>query len=185
MNVLYRGLQNPVSISVPGFIESDLVPSVTNGTLTKGTNSYFITPGSASECTISCTATLPDGSRRNVGNILFRVKDVPNPVASFNGKGPSDSKISKAEVLSAQGVRANLKDFVFEGVSFTVTSYDLVTKTRGQTQVLSANSAGLTEDMKTLLKNPRSGQKIYIQNIKAKGPEGSNRPLHGINLEIR
>lgn len=36
MNVFYRGVDNPMSVSVSGYSDKDIVPTATNGALTKG-----------------------------------------------------------------------------------------------------------------------------------------------------
>ena len=96
MNVFYRGLTNPVSISAAGFKDSDLSPSMSNGKLTRGANGWEVSGlGSGKEASISCSAKLPDGSSKSIGNIPFRVKDVPDPVAYFGGKSSSESSIKK------------------------------------------------------------------------------------------
>ena len=36
--------------------------------------------------------------------------------------------------------------------------------------------------MRRIISNTRRGQKVYIENIKAKGPDGTTRTLASINL---
>jgi hypothetical protein len=49
MNVFYRGVDNPVSISVSGYSDKDIVPSATNGSLSKGSEGFIVKPGKESE----------------------------------------------------------------------------------------------------------------------------------------
>jgi len=185
MNVFYRGLANPVSISVAGFKDSDLTPSVTNGKLTKGANGWQVTGlGSGKEAVVSCSAKLPDGSNKNVGSIPFRVKNVPDPVAFFGGKGSGDSSIKKGELRAAQGVAARLENFEFEGVKFTVKQFKLTMIIKGQPIEKISKNAYLTQGMKDMIAGAKSGQRVFIENIRAVGPDGNPRKLGGLTLKV-
>ena len=45
MNVFYRGVDNPVSISVAGYSATNISPNMTNGTLSKDKDGYIVRPG--------------------------------------------------------------------------------------------------------------------------------------------
>ncbi len=186
MNVFYRGLSNPVSISVAGYKDSDLSPSMTNGKLTKGANGWAVSGlGSGKTAVISCSARQPDGSSRNVGSVDFRVKNVPDPIAYFGGKSSASSSIGKGELRAAAGVIAKLKDFEFDGVKFTVTQFKFSMVIKGQPIEKVSKSNRLTAEMKQMIQSAKSGQKVYIENIKAKGPGGGTRSLGSITLKIK
>ena len=80
MNVFYKGVDNPVSISVPGVPADKLQPSINNGSLTRGKDGYVVRVKSGNAATISVSATMPDGSKKSMGSMEFRVKTIPNPV---------------------------------------------------------------------------------------------------------
>lgn len=186
MNVVYRGLNNPVAISVAGFKDSDLSPSVTNGKLTKGANGWEITGlGSGKTAVVSCSAKMPDGTSKSVGQVEFRVKNVPDPVAFFGGKGAGDTSIGKGELRAAQGVAARLQDFEFDGVRFKVTQFKLTMIVKGQPIEKIAKGNKLTAEMQAMVKGAKSGQSVYISNIKAVGPDGNPRKLGGLALKVK
>jgi len=72
MNVFYRGVDNPVSISVSGYSDKDIAASMTNGTLSKGGEGFIVRPGKESEATISATVTNPDGSKKTMTGMKSR-----------------------------------------------------------------------------------------------------------------
>ncbi|MBK9512267.1 MAG: gliding motility protein GldM [Flavobacteriales bacterium] len=86
MNVFYRGVDNPVSISVSGYSDKDIVPSATNGSLSKGSEGFIFRPGKESEALIGATVSNPDGSKKAMPGMKFRVKNVPNPSPYFAGR---------------------------------------------------------------------------------------------------
>ena len=65
MNVFYRGVPNPVEISVPGVSSDKLDVRITGGHRIKPDGETFIVdPGAGESAEIVVTATLPDGARR-------------------------------------------------------------------------------------------------------------------------
>ena len=66
MNVFYRGVPNPVEISVPGVSSDKLDVRITGGHSIKPDGDTFICePGARADASIEVTATLPDGTRRS------------------------------------------------------------------------------------------------------------------------
>ncbi|MBL7943309.1 MAG: hypothetical protein JNM00_11110, partial [Flavobacteriales bacterium] len=79
MNVFYRGLDNPVEISVPGVDVNKIKPSISSGTLSPGPKKgeYIVKPASGStDAVISVTANV-NGKDVKVGEKKFRVKPIP------------------------------------------------------------------------------------------------------------
>ena len=79
MNVLYAGIANPISISVPGVPMNAVSATMTNGTLTRNGDLWVAHPGKVgTESVISVTAQM-DGRSMNVGSMTFRVRKLPDP----------------------------------------------------------------------------------------------------------
>ena len=175
MNVLYEGLDNPVSISAAGISASDLKIQVDNATYVKAKNGYVIKPknGSAGKTAkITVSADL-NGKVQRLGSMDFRIKRVPTPFAVIAGLNGGTIKKS---VLSAQGgVFAEMgDDFDFE-LEFKVTNFTLSTIKNGFIQELKSNSSSFTADMRQAIKGLQRGSKFYIEGIKATGPGGSRK----------
>lgn len=184
MNVFYKGVDNPVSVSVPGFKPADISASISNGTMSKqGDGTYIVRVSSGTETSVNCAVKLPDGSSRSLPGSKFRVKAVPDPVAQFAGKGTSDSTVKKAQLTAAQGVVAKMKDFDFD-LKFTVTQFKVAMTVGGQYVEQISKSNRVTADMKTMLSKAKRGQKVYIEGIKAKGPDGTIRNLGALALKV-
>lgn len=82
MNVFYRGVDNPVSISVAGYSATNISPNMTNGTLSKDKDGYIVRPGAGQDAVVGVTVTNPDGTKKTMPGVEFRVKNVPNPTPS-------------------------------------------------------------------------------------------------------
>jgi gliding motility-associated protein GldM len=183
MNVLYRGIDNPVAISVPGIPQDALRATISTGQLIQQSDgTYIARVKSGSEAVVSVSAEV-QGKTKNMGSFTFRLKSVPDPVAKFAGKTSVDNTVQKRELTAALGVIAELKDFVFD-LEYPIRSFDITVVMGGDVKTLSSNSNRLTDDQKELLKQVRRNQVVIVENIKATAPDGTIRKLGSINLRV-
>ncbi len=184
MNVFYIGVDNPVTIAAAGVAPSDILPSMSGGTLSKGSGpgQYTVRVSGGSEASIAIGAKVNEKSTP-MGSFKFRIKRVPDPVAYFSGK-KGDDKLTKGELLAAPGVIAKLENFDFD-LKFDVISFDISMAANGGIATESSTSNRITAAQKSLLEHAKTGGKVYIENVKAKGPDGSVRSIPGVNIKIK
>ena len=184
MNVFYRGVPNPVEISVPGVSSDKLDVRITGGHRIKPDGETFIVePGAGSEASIEVTATLPDGSKKSLPGREFRVKRIPDPSPRFAGKTPSDKTITKVLLENAPSVGALMENFDFD-VQVKVKRFN-VTVTKGTTFVEQSSSSNMvTPNMKELFKSVGRGNVVYIEDIVVSMPDGSERALPTMKLKV-
>lgn len=183
MNVFYRGVDNPVDISVAGYSAKDIAPSMTNGTLSKGASGYVVKPGKDAKATVNVTVTNPDGTKKSMTGVEFRVKNVPNPAPYFAGKSVSDASAKKSELTAAQGVIAKMENFEFD-LKFEVVEYTVSATLSGNVVERVVKGAALTSDAKEIIAKVKTGQKISFENIKARGPDGTTRTLGTLVFKV-
>lgn len=183
MNVFYRGVDNPVSISVSGYSDKDIRPSMTNGKLSKGADGWIVRPERESEATISATVTNPDGTNKTMTGMKFRVKNVPNPRPYFAGKSVDDETIRKVELTAAAGVIAKMIDFEFD-LKFDVVEYKVSMIIGGNVIEKIVKGPAVSADVKEMFQRAKSGQKVYIESIKARGPDGTTRSLGSLSFKV-
>jgi gliding motility-associated protein GldM len=183
MNVFYRGVDNPVSVSVSGYSDKDIVASMTNGSLSKGSDGYIVKPGKDNEAVISATVTNPDGSKKSMTGMKFRVKNVPNPTPYFGGKSVNDETIKKAELTAAAGVIAKMENFEFD-LKFEVVEYRVTMIVNGVPLEKLVKGPAVSGEMKEMFQKSKPGQKVFIEGIKARGPDGTIRNLGGLSFKV-
>ncbi|MDL2227764.1 gliding motility protein GldM [Bacteroidales bacterium OttesenSCG-928-K03] len=185
MNVFYIGVDNPVAISAAGYGNSQITPTISVGTLTRtgdGMWNVKIPAGAKGTTKINVTADTDKG-KIPLGSREYRIKRVPNPSATIANQ--FSGKIDK-NILSAAGavIPKMPEDFEFD-LTFQITSFEFIGSQGGGDLVrYVANSGNLTQEMKNFIQNSKRGNKIWIENIVAKGPDG-DRTLSNISLEIR
>jgi len=159
MNVFYRGLANPVTISMPGVPANKISASGSGLRRVKG-DSYTMTPGSGNEVTISVTGTLPSGSKVT-SRKKFRIKDIPPAAGSVRGQYGT-VPMPKGS-LAGVTVGAMLPDFLFD-LKLSVSSFKI--KVPGQVAV-PVSGTRMNARAKQVINKARRGDVVTIFDIKA------------------
>ena len=178
MMVMYSGLKNPVSISAPGYKPNEIDVRVTGGTIinsesNKSKGEYIVMPNKAGEDLHVMAYAMKDNKSILLKDEVFRVKQVPKPVATIAGSSSGD--LSKRDMLAAEKLEATMEDFDFGGFSYTILSY------RYNKGGLPRKIDGCEFDDKVVkdIRDAKSGDNFYFTNIKAKAPDGSLVDLPG------
>ena len=185
MNVFYRGLPNPVEVSVPGVAGDKIDVRISgNHRLKKESDGTFtITPGTDKKANITVSAELPDGSKKTLPAREFRVKRIPDPVPFFVGKTPSDRSISKQALVGADGIGAQMVNFDFD-VRVVVKSFSVSVSRDGTLVEKKSNSNRLTADMKQLFNRVSRGNVVYFEDIIVGMPDGTERQVAAMKLKV-
>lgn len=186
MNVFYRGLGNPVDVSVPGIVKENLRIEMTNGKVTPSGNEWLVYPTELDEQGRKTKVTVyanVGGTEKLMGTMDFRVKKVPDPVAQIANL--AGGNIKKEELRLEDGMLAVLEDFDFD-LKFRITQFDVsITGAGGYTSTWKSTSARFTDEQKKQFNSLTVGSIIYFDNIRAKGDDGTDRPLDPISFKIR
>ena len=169
MNVLYRGLPNPMTISFAGVSDNNVSVNAKGISKAPGQGKYFIEPPSGNILIVDVIATLDDGTKVN-SKKSFRVKNIPPPTGKVAGKSGS-IKLNKRD-LTTQPVRADFGDFVYD-LDATVYSYDVTVL--GETVAVAGSR--LSPEAKTLINTAPRRSMVIIDNIKVRA--------RGVNIQIQ
>lgn len=167
MNVVYRGVENPLTISFAG-VSDNKVKATAAGLQSRGNGKYVMRPGTGREVTINVTATLDDGSSARDSK-LFRIKDLPKPIGAFNGQ-VGNAKLPRNNVEIGK-LSADFGDDFDFSLPLNVTSFTM--KVPGKPSV-NCTGGRLNAAAKSALRSARRGDIVQFINIKAKAP---NNPI--------
>lgn len=175
VKVLYVGLDNEISVSGGAKGAEAIRASIDNGSLQSIGNGRYIahvnSPGTA-DITVAV-----DGKSTT---FPFKVKNVPPPTIMVGNS--AGGRISANAFKANAGVRAELKDFVFEGVKYTVTGYTIICSGKGfeSTGYKYAQISGayFNSEARSIIEQCRPGSYVIIQDISVDGP-GGNRRIEG------
>lgn len=184
MNVFYIGVPNPITVTAAGYSLEDVSVSIPGAsTASTGKGKYDVTVP-IDLMGKKVIASINAGGKA-VGSMEIRVKRIPDPVAKVAGK--SGSVVLPANVFRAQlGIAATLEGFDFDA-RFQVTSYSFSYSVKGRDLVdvgdvrsplFSANPQVLSY----IQKQAKIGDRIFIDNIRAIGPDKTIRNLGTISI---
>ncbi len=192
MNVLYAGINNPISISVPGVPTSAVNATMTNGTLTRNGDKWVAKPSAVGkEAVITVTASI-DGTNQTVNTTAFRVRKLPDPVAfiTFTGQnGHADrykggKPFSKTALMSAKGLDAAIDDDMLN-IDFRVLGFETVFFDQmGNAIPEVSQGAQFSQRQKDSFKRLSRGKRFYISRIRAVGPDGVERTLSPVEVIV-
>lgn len=172
VKVFYVGLDNPITVSGGNVGSEKVSVSMTNGTVSRGEGNgkWIVRPGKAG--TPAVVTVNADGKP---STFEFKVKSVPDPIVKV---GASKGGRMLVNDFKAQfGVRADLENFVFEGVKFNVTGYTIVLTGAGYPQLQYRQVSGASFNaVRDLIEKAKPGTTVTVDEVKASGP-GGNRTL--------
>jgi len=159
MNVVYRGVANPMSISIPG-IPDNKVRANAPGLKGAGGSKYVMNPGKGRTVTINASGTLPDGQVVS-SKSEFRIKDIPRPSGTIRGEA-SEAKMTKNNLQIAT-VGAILEEFDFD-LNLAISGFKF--KVPGQ-PTIEVRGNKLDNRAKSALKRAKRGDAVQIFDIQA------------------
>ena len=162
MNVVYRGVKNPMTISFAGISDNNVSASAP-GLKRSGGSKYImeVPQGHGREMTINVTGKLPDGQGVS-DRATFRVKDLPKPTGTVRGE---DGNVKmQRQSLEISTIGAMFDDFDFE-LPLRVTGFKF--KVSGQ-PTIQVNGNKLDGRAKGALSKAKRGSDVQIFDIEAK-----------------
>lgn len=193
MNVLYAGIDNPISISAPGVPMDAINASISSGSLTRNGNSWVAHVSAiGQEAEISVSANL-EGHTQQLGTMKFRIRKLPDPLPYLAYKDGSGNvqhykgtphRLSKAALMSASGLGAALDDGIlnitYQVVSFSTVFFD------SMGNAIPENSAGSNFSARQIeqFRRMKVGKSFFISSIKAKGPDGITRDIPPMEVAL-
>lgn len=162
MNVVYRGVKNPMTISFAG-VSDNKVNASAQGLSRAGGSKYIMdaTRIQGREVTINVTGTLPDGQKVS-DNAKFRIKDLPKPTGTIRGEDGA-VKMQRGS-LEKSTIGAKFDDFDFE-LPLRVSGFKF--KVPGQ-PTINVKGNKLDGRAKGALRKAKRGSGVQIFDIEAK-----------------
>ena len=171
MNVVYRGYDNKMEISVPGLADSQLRVSANGATMTKSGNQYICKPTAKDKITILVSADI-DGKVRTIGQKEFRVRPVPSPSAFlklpngelWNPNMENGGRIKRNDLLNAEVVAA-YEDGMLKA-DFVITEFTLKIPRGAGFDPFKVSGGKFSDKQIERLKNLKPKQEFLIEQIK-------------------
>ncbi len=177
MNVMYRGLDNPVSVSVPGVAPNNIVVACNGGTISGSNGNYIVKPGTGNKITISVSAKMEDGKTSSMGTYEFRVKRVPTPIIKWGGK--KNGEQVGAAAAAASPLIPEMEDFDFDMYA-NIRSFTVAFRTKNGYFDKQCTGNALPADVQNQIRGLSRGTKVYFDDVKISVPGGETRTTNAV-----
>ena len=186
LNIMYRGYDNPFSISVPGVSSHALqVKCASAAVKPQGNGLWVIVPTEKApdKLAIEVYADM-GGSPLLMGSHVYRVKNLPKPNAYFeiDGVPTEETRLPRAKLIDPKNkIVASYGADGLVQAKFDIVSFQVKLPTGASMAV-----KGDRFDARTLaaIKKLQQGSSLNIMYIKAKGPDGKEIQLRGLPIEL-
>jgi len=192
MNVLYAGIDNEITISVPGFAPQDINAIISNGQLSRRGNRWSVRPAAVGQdVTLSVSARTAGGAVRPLASQQFRVRALPDPTPFLEYRDTSGNVVSrksgsipKSALLSSEGLKAAIDDGILQ-VPFQVRSFRTVFfDSMGNAIPEVSNGSRFSDRQREQIRRLSRGSYFYISGVRAAGPDGTEREIAVMELRI-
>ena len=182
LNVVYKGIDNKFSVSVPGVAAANIRISVEGGSSSQVSQGrYIIRPTRDGEIKINVFAKI-DKKELPMGGGIYRVKLLPKPTA-FLQSGDASSGLIKGGYVNYKVARSSRLVASYGTDELVKAKFDIVSFTmiaKGMTP-LNVNGSKINAPFVDKLMN---GDILIINNIKAVGPDQVPRDLGSMFIQL-
>lgn len=192
LDIVYMGIKNPISISVPGIPGNAVSATAQGGRLERDGNNWnaYPTGGAGGKFTINVVANT-NGVSRVVATKEFRIKALPDPTAYIeykdaggNTKIHKRGALARSILLNTETLKAAISDGVLD-IGFTVLSFRTFNiDAMGNSAPELSNGARFSSRQLEQIRRMTRGQYLYISGIKVKGPDGIEREISPMEIRI-
>ena len=188
MNVLYAGIDNPISISVPGIPASAISATMTGGTLVRKGDKWIARPAATGSQAVITVSADTDGGRRTMSTTTFRVRRLPDPSAYIalgsDARYKGGRPIQKSALVASGGLSAAIDDDILD-IDFKVLGFETVMfDSMGNAMAEVSEGNRFSKRQIDSFRRLSRGKRFFITRIRAIGPDGSERSLSPMEVIV-
>lgn len=181
MNVLYVGIDNPITIAAENSSNKSLVVKATNGKLISDNGQYYFRSETIGATEISVYKKV-NNKLTKLGSSFFRVKAFPLPIFKI---GSGRQSVPKVELANQQFVRAELEGFDFDA-KFPVDSFTvcIIPSDTCNYAVIQNIGNKINDEIRSEFQQLKENDVVIFKKIFAKTPEGIEVQLSPVMITI-
>lgn len=179
MNVLYRGVQNPISVVAAGIPSADMRVSGTGVDLEKKANGKFVAvPQKTNRAKITVS-----GGGLSPTTFEYRVKRIPDPTVKLGNLLGGNLPVSHFK--AQKGLIPHLENFDFD-VRAKIQSFELVRIRKGDAATAKNTGGKYGTQAQRLVDNAKRGDIFYFNEIEVHCPgDDNNRDMPGLIFNLK
>lgn len=180
MNTLYRGLDNPISVAVPGYMSKEIEVKCLGCKSFQGKNGrYILQPGVDNKIELQIYSLRKRDKSKIIHTQLFRVQKIPDPVLYLFNKRDRDS----LNFLPVDNSGISPYWFIprTEGMDICITSrvseFTVMFPLGGKWFEKTYPDNRFPQELHHVLTQLPKGTPVYFPSIKVVMPDGSTRDM--------
>lgn len=174
--VLYRGIENPISINLSGAEIKDLkITSVETVTITNknGKISVFVPVDFKYNELEICIEKLNSEKQEKKSSHKLKVIDVPVPIVGLGKLNMDVKRFSKEEILDNLYFDVHMPASFPYDIKYEIISYDFMIETEGAAMILQIPEGKIGENVKSQIEKAKKPvHEIMFINVTLQGPNG-------------
>lgn len=188
MNVVYAGIPNPITVSVPGVASELLQVSSTIGSLTptnakEGKYNIVVPPNAGKEVLVNVSVKDDKGTRSAGPGFRFRVKQLPTPSVRIGAIDLAKGTVVPSDLKGIPFISAKPENFDLD-VKYTVQSFTVVVMKGNKPLEAKSDGARMSEEQQKLLNDVKKGNKVYFEDVKVLDPAGKIVTANIVSLKV-
>ena len=180
MNVLYAGIENPITATAPGMASKDVSVSIDAAAgriAPAGEGKYNITPSPNIKNMEVSVYGMIDGQKKHLNTIRYRVKPIPDPVLKVGVYSNGEKKAARKDFTAGTTVIASKsKDFDFKipAGSIRIKTMNITVGTKTCAPI--ENSGRLSDEVVNAISKAKRGDNLVIAAT-VQMPDGKPRDV--------
>ena len=181
MNVLYVGIDNPITIAAENSSDKSLIVKTTNGKLIGENGQYIFRSETVGAAEISVYKKV-NNKLMKLGSAFFRIKTIPLPIFKI---GSGRHSVAKVELANQQFVRADLEGFDFDA-KFPIDSFTVCIVPSDTCKYATIKNIGnkINDEIRNEFQQLKENDVVVFKNIFAKTPGGIEVELLPVMITI-
>ena len=170
-NLLYVGVDNPLTISVDNYLPEQIIVRADKGEITGGIGEMYIYRGY--ESGLVSIIVINKNTQKEIGRSYFRLEKIPNPVAKVSS---IDGGIINTIALRSQSyIRTELEGFFPFDLRFVIKSFkvEIIKKGKKETKLFQNFTNKFSNTLEKELKLLKEGDIVIFKEIAVEKPDAS------------
>lgn len=165
--ILYKGIDNPLTITVPGVAPDRVRATISSGNLVQtGESEYNALPAATGTITVRVSTRDDYGNWSTMGEETFTVRSLPPVTVTLGALDPAQ-KYTTGMVEAQNMLVAGMGGVFINGLNYKVQSFDMMIIDPRRNMGPPIHNVGhvLNNQCKEAIKNMKPGSSVYFSNV--------------------
>ena len=182
-NVLYAGVENPLTITVQNILPKDILVKTDNGTLSGANGHYVFYTDTGYVANLTLYKKSSNGNVK-IGVSSFRVRQLPDPPAHVGGM--YGGEINSSRLKAQAGIKTDIESMYYKkGIPIMSFTLNVIRREEYVYKEIRNEGQLFDKDVQNALSLLQNGDSVIFNNIIAQRHDGTLTILSPLTFLIR